>query len=340
MKVSVIVIGYNIETYIRRCLDSVFSQDYDDYEVVFVNDGSTDRTQEIAESYLSEHSNYRMINKENGGIVSARKEGVKAANGEYVLFVDGDDYISLDALNAFVKAAESSNDRYDIILSDHFEERPNGRTIGKRSQCAYGIISGDNFLKGILDGTIFHYTVAKLFRRSFLLGHGYIHFPNVTIAEDLLTNSVLGLYQPRVLYIPDKTYYYQFNETSVTRDGKLDVVDQQLKTLRLLIKKIQLVSGDRYKDYLDYQYYLFAFGYLQTNYSNEFKKYLIKKCGKKIRGVHKNPVFRAQKMSISVLYGRVMVCVYMYLPHVAPCVNSLIRILIDLLHKTNVLRKY
>ncbi len=338
--VSVIVIGYNIEQYIKRCLESIFRQDYSDYEVIFVNDGSTDHTSEIARAYIKTHENYQVIDKENGGIISARKEGVKAAQKDYILFVDGDDYINDGMLSSFLSAAEQNDDGYDIILSDHFEERPSGRIINRTSQCSYGELRDDLYIRGILDGTLNHFMFAKLYKRDFLIRHGYLRYPNITIAEDLLTNTTLGLYMPKVLYIEDTNYYYQFNETSVTRDGKLSVVDKQLYTLRLLKKKVRLVSADKYKDYIDYQLYLFAIGYLQTNYSHTFKKYLVSKCKIGIKGIRKNHIYREQKINLSVLYGRTMLFLYMYVPFTAAAMNSGVRFLISFLHKLKLLKKY
>ncbi len=340
MTISVVVIGFNIEDYVERCLDSIFAQTYENYEVIFVNDGSTDNTMKIVREYQKKYKNMSLVDKDNGGIISARKAGVEKSSGDYIAFVDGDDYINEDMLSIFAEAVGQTEGGYDIVMSDHYEERPNGRMLVKKSDCCLGEMEGDRFLLGILDGTINHYMFAKIYRKAFLDQRKYSAYPNITIAEDLLTNSVLGLYRPKVLYIDKVNYYYQFNEKSVTRDGKLSMVDKQIHTFKLMKRKFSVVSDDRYNDYLDFQWYLFAMGYLQTGYSHKFKKYLISKCRYMIKGVSRNKLFREQKMNLSVFYGRVLLFFYMYLPFCAAIVNICFRLMIDLLHKTGMLKKY
>lgn len=94
--ITIIVPVYNGAMYMKRCLDSILNQTYPNYEVLIVNDGSTDATAEIAEEYVKSHSNIRMITKENAGLPQARKTGVENAKGEYIGFVDVDDWIDAD----------------------------------------------------------------------------------------------------------------------------------------------------------------------------------------------------------------------------------------------------
>ena len=339
MKISVVIIGYNIENYICRCLDSVVRQNYKDYEVIFVNDGSTDRTMEIARDYQDRFERPKLVDKKNGGIVSARKAGVRNAEGEYVLFIDGDDYVNDDMLMNFARA-EAEHSGYDIIISDHFEQRPSGKTLERKSSVPYGELKDDEFIKGILDGNLNHFMVNKLYRKDFLLQADYLRYPNITIAEDLLSNSVFGTYQPKVFYAEMTNYYYQFNESGVSRNGGKNIVDQQIRAIRLLSKEIQRRTGDRYKEYLDYQWYLFAFGYLQTGYSHEFKKYLVSRCEKQIRRVRENEIYKKQMFNLSVLYGRTMIVIYMYFPFFSRVFNFGIRCLIRFLQKHRILNDY
>ena len=91
--VSVIIPVYNVEKYLRRCLDSVVGQTYKDLEIILVDDGSTDGSTEICEEYAKKDSRIRFLRKQNGGLSSARNAGLLVATGEYVTFVDSDDYI-------------------------------------------------------------------------------------------------------------------------------------------------------------------------------------------------------------------------------------------------------
>ena len=94
MNLSIIIPVYNIESYIKNCLDSVYAQNLPDFEVICVNDGSTDNSQKIIDSYVSKHLNLRCINQPNGGLSDARNTGIDNAQGQYVFFLDGDDTIA------------------------------------------------------------------------------------------------------------------------------------------------------------------------------------------------------------------------------------------------------
>ena len=99
MKFSVVVPIYNVEQYLEQCLESLRTQDYKDYEVICVNDGSTDGSREILTAWESRMPQMRVIDRENGGLSAARNTGIQAATGDYVLFVDSDDWVEPTMLN-------------------------------------------------------------------------------------------------------------------------------------------------------------------------------------------------------------------------------------------------
>lgn len=111
MLLSIIVPGQNVEAYIGKCLDSLLNQDINssDYEIIVVNDGSTDKTKEIVEGYVSSHSNVILINQQNKGLSGARNSGVKVARGRYVMYIDSDDYIEKNVLGGLLAQAERDN---------------------------------------------------------------------------------------------------------------------------------------------------------------------------------------------------------------------------------------
>ena len=93
-KLSIIVSIYNIENYIEKCLDSLIDNNMKNMEIICINDGSTDKSKDILEKYIEKDSRIKVVTKENGGISSARNKGIECAKGEYIFFVDGDDYVS------------------------------------------------------------------------------------------------------------------------------------------------------------------------------------------------------------------------------------------------------
>ena len=109
MKLSVIVPIYNVAPYLRKCINSLLMQDIHDYEIILVNDGSTDNCGEIAQQYADKYTNINFISQENRGLSEARNAGIKQANGSYILFVDSDDYLQPNTLGALLGQAERDN---------------------------------------------------------------------------------------------------------------------------------------------------------------------------------------------------------------------------------------
>lgn len=111
MILSIVVPVYNVEDYLSKCLDSILNQDIDkdDYEIIVVNDGSTDGSGEIAEEYAERYSNITLINQENQGLSGARNSGIKVARGKYIQFVDSDDYLEPNVEKSLVEKMESGN---------------------------------------------------------------------------------------------------------------------------------------------------------------------------------------------------------------------------------------
>lgn len=115
-KVSIIVPIYNVEKYIERCIKSLISQTYRDIEILLINDGSLDDSKNICERYEKIDKRIKLYNKENGGLSDARNYGLKRATGEYILFVDSDDYIESDAVEVLI--AEMQKDNLDIVAGN------------------------------------------------------------------------------------------------------------------------------------------------------------------------------------------------------------------------------
>lgn len=259
-KVSVVVIGYNIEKYINNCLDSLINQNYDNYEIVFVNDGSKDSTLEKAQSYAYANDLVRVIDKPNGGIVSARKEGLKNCTGDYVCFVDGDDWVENHMISSLVYGLEDES--VDIVQSNFYEQRDNGDFQLREQRPEKEFLMGDEYLVSILNDELAHFMFAKLYKRQFLLSCGYLEYLEVTMAEDLMTNSLVGLYNPKVHLVDNSVYFYRYNASSCSRDGT-DKLIEQVKTIKFIIRKFEEAGKyNEYKDLLDFLWFSYAVTYV------------------------------------------------------------------------------
>ena len=122
--VSIIVPVYNAEKTLRRCVDSILNQEYEDFELLLVDDGSSDASREICDGYAAADRRVAVIHKENSGVSDARNKGIDMAEGKYLQFVDSDDWIARDATKQFVRAA--ARDEADMVIADFY------RTVGDR----------------------------------------------------------------------------------------------------------------------------------------------------------------------------------------------------------------
>ncbi|WP_206425633.1 glycosyltransferase family 2 protein [Romboutsia sp. Marseille-P6047] len=118
-KVSVIIPIYNVEKYLNRCIDSVINQSLKDIEIILVNDGSPDNCPKICDEYANKDSRIKVIHKSNGGLSSARNAGMKIATGDYIGFVDSDDYIEINMYEQMYKVAYENN--VDFVMSDYYK---------------------------------------------------------------------------------------------------------------------------------------------------------------------------------------------------------------------------
>lgn len=314
--ISCIVIGYNIEQYVEKCLDSIIAQDYSNYEIIFIDDGSKDHTLAIAQS----KKEVQCFTKQNGGIISARSLGLEKAHGDYITFIDGDDYINENMLSML--ASELDED-VDILFSDQWNEDKNGDFYVAKSHCKYGIYNGEKFIKHICTDNMLHFMFPKLYKRSFLIKAGYLSYPHITIGEDLLTNIFLGLNNPKVKYVNQVNYYYRFNVASVTRKENPGIL-QQVKTLEMIEEKVKKNNNwDKYCDYIGYLYYSYARYYLQFPFSNKFKIQIINECRKHLDLLGNNKLLKSQRNNGS-LASIILYKAYYHFPALAFIPNGII----------------
>lgn len=142
-KLTVVVTIYNVGTYLEECISSILSQEYDNLEIILVNDGSTDNSLEICEKYVFLDHRVKVITKNNEGLVAARKTGIEAATGEYITFVDGDDYLHKDYYSSMMKVIIEKDP--DLFVASHILKREQ-EYIPMRQTMEDGIYSGDNLL--------------------------------------------------------------------------------------------------------------------------------------------------------------------------------------------------
>jgi glycosyltransferase involved in cell wall biosynthesis len=208
-KISIVIPVYNVEKYLAECLNSVLAQTLTDIEIICVNDGSPDRSAEILQQYAERDKRIMIINKENGGLSSARNAAYPHIRGKYTLFVDSDDWIEPDLCETTYAKAEETNAPMTVFFygaGEYPEERP----------CWSFIMPGDKTTVTEKSSIInYPMTWSKLFRTDFLWSNR-LNFAEGLIYEDELYNWQTVILANKISVIPEQLYHYRYNENSIT----------------------------------------------------------------------------------------------------------------------------
>ena len=273
VKVSIIIAAYNIEKYIEKCLESVVNQTFKNIEIIVVNDGSTDSTLEQIESFKEIDQRIIIINQKNMGIIEARKAGFKVASGEYVLFIDGDDWLDVKAIETLYKISEK--EKYDIIQYGYLIAYEDGRFKNGFNSNVEMEISGHDFLEMLLKGELNINIWPKFIKRNYIVKNN-ICFPNkISYGDDLAISISLALHEPKVYITNTCLYYYYQRNTSITHIVSEKILE--ITDVILFIKKILIESGlfERYQKEFEYMAYMHSY-YFKKNliylYENELSK--------------------------------------------------------------------
>ena len=212
MKLSIIIPIYNVEAYLPACLDSVLNPDMQDYEIIAVNDGSTDSSGRIARDYAARFpERIRLIEQANGGLGCARNTGIRAAEGEYLLFLDSDDNLAPGALPEIMPALETG---CDVIFFDFTTVDETGRVLSETSGSGgTGVFTLLDYPKQLLDPPN---AWNKLWRRSLFTESG-IRFPDRMWYEDLATSPKLYLRARSMTHVARPWIRYLQRGGSITR---------------------------------------------------------------------------------------------------------------------------
>lgn len=242
MKVSIIIPVYNGEAFLEECLLSVAAQTFRDFEAIIVNDGSTDRTLEIAKRFASRDSRFKIVTTSNRGVSAARNTGVNLATGDFLTFVDGDDCLYRRALEVLVKAADSH--RSDVVVSriqrgEAFEEPDYDR----RTEEIYSY--QDAMLAALYQNRIMNSPCGLLIRRRFVVKEE--GFREGIRYEDLDAFYRFFRHAECIVYISLPLYFYRSNEESFIHtwsEARLDVLDVTDRMLEFFQKNYpELVSA-------------------------------------------------------------------------------------------------
>lgn len=241
-KLTVIVAAYNVEKYIEKCLASLVNQTYKNLKILVVNDGSTDNTKQIIEKYEKEYENLKLLNKENGGLSSARNFGLKNTKTKYVTFVDGDDYLELNTYELIMKKIEEEKTDLGIF---NFKKVYSQKIINSKLDEK---IYNKNFLKYLFSKSTEADIVVwnKIFKTDIILKN-QIYFENRAYFEDTGFIFRYLYFVKKVSLVELPLYNYIQRENSITKKFNPIIINSCENTYKII--KEFYIENNKYEKY-------------------------------------------------------------------------------------------
>ena len=243
-KLTIVVAIYNVEDYIEKCIETLLNQDYDNYKILLINDGSTDKSEELCLKYQKEYpEKIEVYTKENGGLSSARNYGIEKANSEYIFFVDGDDYIEVNCLSKIMKKV-SNNDILVFNYLNIFDDK----TILYNTFNETINDSKKRFLEGSPSAC------NKVFKLE-LFKKNNIKFPDKLYYEDLATTPLVSQYAKKIVYDVNPYYCYLQRAGSIMHQKKYNKKLEDIFTVFDIIdKELNDEFKKQYEEEIEYLY--------------------------------------------------------------------------------------
>ena len=223
MTISVIVPIYKVEAYLAQCIDSIIHQSYHDLEIILVDDGSPDRCPALCDQYADQDSRIKVIHKQNAGLIAARKSGVENATGDYITFVDGDDWIAPTMYAKMVEAIEQY--QADCAISQFYfayeDHHTSSHYLLERPYYDRAAMEAEIFPTMLYSGKWYQFGIfpncwTKLFRADILRKHIFDVDDRIRLGEDIAFTYPCLMDCQSVAFIDEALYYYRQNPTSMT----------------------------------------------------------------------------------------------------------------------------
>lgn len=239
--ISVVVPVYNTRQYLSDCIESILSQTYSNFELLLIDDGSTDDSYELCCSFAEKDSRIRVFQQENEGATGARRRGIENAKGEFICFVDSDDTITVDA---FAILLDKMTDGIDVVISD---------------SCFEQIITSVDFLNRLLVCELPVSLWGKLYRKKLFEHSDVMNMGNeIYMGEDYLTNMQLSFYVNRAYCLPEHIYQYRDTPFSISHTRKY-----YLEYEEIFREQVEKIIAKRQQTGLELAWYRFQLNLLK-----------------------------------------------------------------------------
>ncbi|MGL5933455.1 MAG: glycosyltransferase family 2 protein [Cetobacterium sp.] len=246
-EISIVVPVYNVEKYLEQCLDSILAQTFENFEVILVNDGSTDSSGEICDRYTELDKRVKVYHKKNEGVSSARNMGVEKSKGKYLIFIDSDDYITANYCKVLKDFIEELD--VDIAVCRMAREIPRIENLSNYSKT---IFPREKSLIQMFRGKLYRFSLSgKMYKTDFVKRY---KFPKGMIHEDMATTYKYFLEAKNIAYIDYVGYVYFYRENSILTKKynakRLDAFIHWKEILELTKDESENLLKEIYKRYL------------------------------------------------------------------------------------------
>lgn len=204
---SIIVPVYNTEQYLERCVDSILEQTFADFELILVDDGSSDRSRFICDEYAQRDSRVRVIHKENGGVSSARNHGIVAATGKYLMFCDSDDYVSSDWCQKMIEVVQEHSDAWIVCGVEKHYNTSSLSLYPPGDRTNLLILPKEDYFT-VYKSYLSAYSWNKIYNRKIIIEHAVFFDETIKNGEDIEFNIRYFQYIKKIACVPCVTYHY------------------------------------------------------------------------------------------------------------------------------------
>ena len=311
-KISVIVPVYNVEAYLERCVESILKQTYTNFELLLINDGSTDQSGDLCDQLASKNENIKVFHIKNAGVSNARNVGIQHSRGEWITFIDSDDFITPDYLETLISVVDSDDSiGFSIARLHHIK---NGQITelpvfsGKKEKW-----STEETMRELLITTrTSFFPVAKLFKREII--SGFIFNTDYHLAEDaLFLTEVLLKTKCTSVFIDKPIYYYDHRQGSATTSVNNHVFDT-IEVYKIIISKVyqcfpqlkpELVNRESWSYITVYDKIIFTDSTEYKKEKTQFRKWIVSHTSQILR----DPYFTSFR-KIAILSLRISPWIY------------------------------
>lgn len=243
--VSIIIPAYNCESYIHKCIETVISQSYKNIEIIIINDGSLDKTEEIIKKYLEVDNRIRYIKQKNSGPSVARNNGIEKSSGEYLMFIDSDDTVNSFYVEKLLK--KIINERYDIACCGYIDKSKYGIIKLNDFWKEKANLDKDEFISCVCSG-VGGVLWGKIFKRDIIIKKNIRMNSNIFMCEDLIFILEYCQYSNSFGVINENLYYYnRMNENSISSNIDISYLDNYVVLITKITELLTALNVDKDK---------------------------------------------------------------------------------------------